>query len=319
MNSSSVRVGAIDIGSNSTNLLIVEIDVEKGTSSILQRVVTTTRLGAAVDSTRMLSVESMTRTLDVLTQYRAVLDHHRVGPVRVVASNSCREDVDWTGLVARVSEATRFDIEPLSVSDAGRLSYAGAMTGRRPGPMGDLVIDIGDGSTGFILGVDGALESAHCIAVGAGRLTERHLLADPPRPEDLSNAVGDTADLVDDLMRHTPSLSGRRQVIGVGGIIDTIAAVETGVADPAGHDGLVLSRTAIEEVFRTLATEPLRDRVHNPGLPAERAGIIVGGCCILVAALRRLQIDSLVVARHDILDGICAEFATQVGTGDVRR
>lgn len=313
MNSSSVRVGAIDIGSNSTNLLIVEVGPATGDLVTVERVVSTTRLGAGVDSTRVLSDESMNRTLDVLEQYRGLLDRHGVERSRVVASSACRDAANSADFFGRVRERTRLAVDLLSGADEGRLAYSGAMTGLRSDPMGDLVIDIGGGSTEFILGQDGAVESAHSIDVGAVRLTDRHLRTDPPRPEDLTNAIGDATDLIDDLVRQVPALAGRRQVIGVAGTIDTIAAVEIGEINPSARHGFVLTRAAVEDVFRTLATEPLRDRVHNPGLPAERADIIVGGCCVLVAAFRRLQLEALTVSTRNILDGLCAELVADGG------
>lgn len=305
-----VRVGAVDIGSNSTNLLIADIDPSTGASTTIERIVSTTRLGAGVDSSRRLADDAMQRTLDVLARYRDLLDRHGVASSRVVASSACRDATNSASFFADVHERTRLVVDLLSGEDEGRLAYGGAMTGLTSDPMGNLVIDIGGGSTEFILGSTD-VESSHSIDVGAVRLTDRHLRTDPPRPEDLTNAIGDATDLIDDLVRHVPALTGRRQVVGVAGTIDTIAAVEIGsiAADGESRHGFELTRAAVEDVFRTLATEPLRDRVHNPGLPADRADIIVGGCCVLVAAFRRLNLDSLVVSSRNILDGICAELA----------
>ena len=98
-------------------------------------------------------------------------------------------------------------------------------------------------------------------------------------------------------------------MLGIAGTITTIAAVEIGlpVYDPERVHGAALSRAAIEEVFRTLATEPLADRIHNPGLPRERADVIVGGCCVLVAIMRTWHVPQLVVSHRNLLDGVCDE------------
>ena len=98
-------------------------------------------------------------------------------------------------------------------------------------------------------------------------------------------------------------------MVGVAGTIVTVAAVEVGqkTFDPSALHKLKLSREAIEDVFRTLATEPLSDRVFNPGLPRDRADIIVGGCCVLVAVMRRLQISELTVSQYNLLDGLISE------------
>ena len=298
-------IAAIDIGSNSTNLLITESTASS--LMVVDRLSNTTRLGAGVDVSHQLTHDSMSRTLEVLAAYRTLIDHRGVSRTRVVASSACRDATNSTNFFDQVTARTRFEVDVLSGEDEGRLAYRGALSGMRSDPMGNLVIDIGGGSTELIRGGD-QVEMAHSIDVGAVRLTDRHLRTDPPRPEDLTNAIGDVIDLVDDIARIDPAITGRRQVIGVGGTIETIAAVEIGgAASSDAQHGFVLSRTAVEEVFRTLATEPLPDRVHNPGLPADRADIVVGGCCVLVGLMRRLRLDEIIVSSHDIRDGICLE------------
>ncbi len=108
-----------------------------------------------------------------------------------------------------------------------------------------------------------------------------------------------------------PGVGGAGTVLGVAGTITTVAAVEIGLAvyDPEVIHHFVLTRDAVEDVFRTLATESLADRVHNPGLPPERAPVIVGGLCVLVAIMRRLGLDELMVSESDILDGVLASLA----------
>jgi exopolyphosphatase/guanosine-5'-triphosphate,3'-diphosphate pyrophosphatase len=166
------------------------------------------------------------------------------------------------------------------------------------------VIDIGGGSTEFAVGGADSVQIAS-IDLGSVSLTEQELHTDPPRPEELANAIGRVADEVDDVVRAMPELPSAR-LIGVAGTITTVAAVELGLEpyDPERIHLFVLTRQAAEDVLRTLATERLADRIHNPGLQAERADIIVGGCCILVAIMRRLEATELVVSECDLLDGL---------------
>jgi exopolyphosphatase/guanosine-5'-triphosphate,3'-diphosphate pyrophosphatase len=123
-------------------------------------------------------------------------------------------------------------------------------------------------------------------------------------------------DLLEDVERDLPGIAARPMLLGIAGTITTIAAVEIGlpVYDPARVHGAALSRPAIEEVFRTLATEPLADRIHNPGLPRERADVIVGGCCVMVAIMRTWHVDELVVSNRTLLDGVCAELLDEFGS-----
>ncbi|MGA0878895.1 MAG: hypothetical protein ACO3SP_07225, partial [Ilumatobacteraceae bacterium] len=136
---------------------------------------------------------------------------------------------------------------------------------------------------------------------------ERHLRADPPQPEELINAIGDVQDLFTDSCRDLDGLADVDQLIGCSGTVVTVAAIELGGFDRRALQGFELSRAAVEDVFRTVATESLADRLHNPGLPPERADIIVGGCCALVAIMRALDAPSITVSTRNILDGLCAE------------
>jgi exopolyphosphatase/guanosine-5'-triphosphate,3'-diphosphate pyrophosphatase len=186
-----------------------------------------------------------------------------------------------------------------------------------------MVIDIGGASTELTVGTHPgvpAQSSAHSSAqssaltsvslpFGVVTLTEAELHSDPPRAEELSNAVSMVGDAVDNAAIEYPQLAGAQRVVGVAGSIVTIAAVELGLQqfDAARLHGMVLTKSAAEDVFRTLATERLADRVHNPGLPVERAGVIVGGCCLLVAIMRRLHLDHIIVSTHNLLDGVVAE------------
>jgi len=299
--SSTSPVAVIDVGTNSTNLLVVD-----ATGSQLDRRVTVTRLGRGLVSTGKLSEEGIDATVATIKQY---VDSIESGTrIRIVATEACRRASNSTMFLEAVLAATGHSVEIISGEDEGRLAYAGALSGTGNATQSTLVIDIGGGSTEVMFG-DTELRWAHSIPCGAVTQSERHLEHDPPRPEELTNAIGEVADHLDDILREHPAALEVTSVVGVAGTIVTVAAIELGLAqfDASRLHGFVLTREAAEDVFRTLATEALADRVHNPGLPRERADIIVGGCCVLVALLRRLKIDSLVVSTHSLLDGVAHE------------
>jgi len=292
-------VAAIDIGTNTTNLLISNGDD-------LVRKVTTTRLGAGVDRTRRLSDDAMAATLACLASYRQLLDQHPVSRLRVVASSACRDAGNRDDFFDQVARILGVRPEILSGVDEGRLTYAGVVSGLPVSRVGHLVIDIGGGSTELMLGRE-ALIDVRSLDAGAVRLTERHLRADPPAPEELINAIGDVQDLFTDTCRDLDGLASVDQLIGCSGTIVTVAAIELGAFDRSALQGFELSRAAVEDVFRTVATETLADRRHNPGLSPDRADIIVGGCCALVAIMRALDAPSITVSTRNILDGLCAD------------
>ena len=294
-------VAVIDVGTNSTNLLVVD-----ATGSPLDRRVTVTRLGRGLAASGNLSEEGIATTVATIKQY---VDSIEAGTrIRIVATEACRRAGNAKDFLDAVLSATGQYMEIVSGEDEGRLAFAGALSGTSNADRPTLVIDIGGGSTEVMFG-DGELRWAHSIPCGAVTQSEQHLKHDPPRPEELTNAIGEVTDHVDDILREHPEALEATSVVGVAGTIVTVAAVELGLAqfDASRLHGFVLTREAAEDVFRTLATESLADRVHNPGLPRERADIIVGGCCVLVALLRRLKIDSLVVSTHSLLDGVAHE------------
>lgn len=296
-------VAAVDLGSNSVRLLVTDAD-----GRALVRRAEITRLGAGVARTGALSPEGVDATEAVLRDYRRALDELGVGAVRVVATAAARRATDPSAALARLGTAIGAPVEILAGDEEGRLSFRGAVADLDPAGAPFLVVDIGGGSTELVVGTDAA-GAADSIDVGCVTLTEAELHHDPPLPEELTNAIGTAADALADAWRRQPELRDATTLVGVAGTITTTAAVELGLAryDREAVHGLVLERAAVEDVFRTLATEPLADRVHNPGLARERADVIVGGLCILVALLRHLPADELRVADADLLDAIAAD------------
>jgi len=296
-------VAAIDIGTNSTNLLIVSPDGDE-----LAREVHVTRIGEGVAETKTLSDAAIARTLARLEIYKSLIEQHGAAKIRVVATEACRLATNCDQFFGAVKDLLGVTPELLSGDDEGILAYRGALGGWAPTDEPTFVFDIGGGSTEFMVGTT-VLRNVVSIPVGAVVVTEKEFHRDPPRPEELTNAIGLVTDFLDDIVRDCPDLSSATRVIGVAGTIVTVAAVELGLKtfDASRLHGMTLTRSAVEDVFRTLATEPLRDRLHNPGLPPDRADIIVGGCCVLVAIMRKLRLDSITVSTHNILDGIVAE------------
>ncbi len=304
-------VAAVDIGTNSTNLLVRDAEGRE-----LERIVNITRLGRGVDASGRLAADAIERTCAVLRGYAEVLARHGVNTerdLRVITTSAARDAANRDEFFAAVREANGRAPDLLSGDDEGRLAHRGALSGLALGDGWHLLVDIGGGSTELVLGEKTAgrlgVRAVRSLDVGAVRLTERYLHGDPPRPEELTNAIGDAYDLVDDALREIPDLALVTQLVGTAGTIVTAAAVEIGqhTFDPAQLHGFRFERDAVEDVFRTLATEALTDRVHNPGLPADRADVIVGGLCVLVAIMRRWDARDILVSAHNIMDGVCAE------------
>lgn len=303
----STNFAAIDIGSNSTNLLITDAE-----GKTIERIVRSTRLGADLVKTNLLSAESIQRTIKCLAEYETLIGQYNVVHRRVVATAACRiakNTDEFFGAAAKVLGA---EPELISGEAEGALAFAGATTSFESS-QSTLVIDIGGASTELMVGRE-KLDFAVSLPFGAVNVTEAELHRDPPRPEELTNAISLVSDAVDDVAHGYQQINHVERIIGVAGTVVTIGAVEIGqrVFDADELHNLRLTRDAVEDVFRTLATESLGDRVHNPGLPRDRADIIVGGCCVLVAVMRRLQISELIVSQYNLLDGLISELRKKI-------
>jgi len=305
-------LAAIDCGTNSTRLLISE-----GTGAdrrTLDRQMVITRLGRGVDATGRLDAAAIERTIAVLGQYRTAMDAHGVTALRVAATSAARDASNADDFFDAAEAVVGVRPELLSGAEEGELSFAGATADLAVANGPFLVVDIGGGSTECMVGTD-RVEEVRSFDIGCVRLTERHLASDPPAPEELSNAIAEAMGWFDDLLREVPGATAARTVVGLAGTISTVAAVEIGLAewDRDAIHHFHLTRAAIEDVFRTLATETLADRIHNPGLDPARADVIVGGCCALVALVRTLGIDEVLVSESDILDGLVLSLADRGG------
>jgi exopolyphosphatase/guanosine-5'-triphosphate,3'-diphosphate pyrophosphatase len=305
MRPDSEVLAAVDCGTNSTRLL-----VSAGGQRTLERLMRITRLGQGVDATGALAPDAVDRTIGVLREYRDVMDKHGVERTRMTATSAGRDASNRHEFFDRAEEVIGVRPELLSGDEEGRLSFRGATAELDPSIGPFLVVDIGGGSTEFATGTtepDGVLS----VDIGCVRLTEKFLHHDPPTPEELSQVISVARDYIEDVAREIPSSRDARQLVGLAGTVTTVAAVEQGLS---GYDRdrihhFVLTRAAAEDVFRTLATEPRADRVHNPGLEEARADVIVGGAAILVSVMRFFEFDECLVSESDILDGLVLSLA----------
>jgi exopolyphosphatase/guanosine-5'-triphosphate,3'-diphosphate pyrophosphatase len=294
-------LAAIDCGTNSTRLLIVD------DGRTVERLMRITRLGQGVDATGRLAPEAIERTTSVLAEYREVMDRHGVERVRMTATSAARDADNREAFFVAAEHAVGVRPELLSGLEEGRLSFAGATAELDPADGPFLVVDIGGGSTEFAVGTE-ECEGAMSIDIGCVRLTEKFLDHDPPRADELSACLSVVQTYLDDVARDLPAAPAAQTFVGLAGTVSTVAAVELGLAqyDRDAIHHLELSHEAVEDVFRTLATETRAQRLANPGMEEARADVIVGGCCILVKLMRQFGLATCLVSEADILDGLVA-------------
>lgn len=301
---------AVDSGTNSTRLLVVDAD---GAEVTRRSVIT--RLGAGVDANGKLDDAALERTLAVIREYRDAWHEAGVASadVRIAATSAVRDAVDRDRYFDAVADQTGVRAEVLSGDEEARLSFAGAAGAVEvDGPV--LVVDVGGGSTELIVGdADGRLQAAHSMQVGAVRVTERLLLGDPPAAEEVEAARSMIAEELEAaegaLAIGGGALSLVRSVVGVAGTVTTLAAVHvdaTSPDDPSLH-GHRIPAEAVSTLVDRLLSMTVEERAALPPMPAGRADVIAGGALVLEAVLRRAKGDHLVVSRADILDGLVAD------------
>jgi exopolyphosphatase/guanosine-5'-triphosphate,3'-diphosphate pyrophosphatase len=305
------RVAAVDIGTNSVRLLVAEIDGEGRDAPLktIERRTHITRLGQGVNQSRRLDPAAIARTLDVLRDYREVIAAHGATRVRAAATSASRDATNRDEFFDPAEELLGMRPELLSGDEEARLEYWGATVGLTE-PQPYLLVDVGGGSTEFIAGGD-TPEDLVSVDIGCVRLTEQFLHSDPPSAEELSVAVSVVRDHLADVDRTVPGAGAAKTLIGTAGTAWTMGAIELGIdtSESERIHHFRLTRAAAEEIFRTLATEPIERRRHNPGLEPGRVDVIVGGVIVIVSVMRQWGFDEMLISEADILDGLARSIA----------
>jgi len=297
-----MRVAAVDMGTNSTRLLVA--DVEDGRVDEVVNELRVTRLGQGVDRTKHLAGEAVERTFAVLHEYRALIDDAGAPPVLATATSAVRDADNGADFLARVEAELGFETRLLSGLEEGRTTFSGVMTGNAA-PAGRLaIVDVGGGSTEVSVGAADGLEQSVSLDAGCVRATERWLAEGAVAPDRIARArtaletlfareVGDA---------FLPVDSG----IAVAGTATTLAALDLGLEryDRERTHGHLLGRPAIETWLERLAPLSIEERMALGPIPRGRAPVLVGGILVLAAALDRLGLEVVTVSERDILHGI---------------
>ncbi|GAC1383216.1 MAG: Ppx/GppA phosphatase family protein [Marmoricola sp.] len=310
-----MRVAAYDCGTNSLRLLVADVDPARGTMTELARDMRIVRLGEGVDRTGRIGDAALGRTLDALRDFDAVARGFGVDRTRFCATSAARDAENAAEFAAAVREIIGVEPEVISGDEEAALSFAGAVgglgsLGRREHPQPHLVVDIGGGSTEFILGAE-TVTASRSLDIGSVRLAERHFADDPPSAEQVAAATADVEAAIDTLAGAGVDLTTARTVVGVAGTVTTIAAGALGLATydrtAIHHADLPVGRVQ-ETIAQLIAMSSMQRRALGYMHPG-RADVIGAGAVILDVLLRRTRVGSVLVSEQDILDGIALSCA----------
>ncbi|MFE1171672.1 exopolyphosphatase [Streptomyces sp. NPDC058773] len=306
------RVAAIDCGTNSIRLLVADADPATGELKDLDRRMQIVRLGQDVDRTGRLAPEALERTFAACREYAAVIKGLGAERVRFVATSASRDAENRDDFVRGVVDILGVEPEVITGDQEAEFSFNGAtkeLTGHDGHERPFLVVDIGGGSTEFVLGSD-AVRAARSVDVGCVRMTERHLvhggdISDPPAEGQIAAIKADVAAALDRAEETVP-LREAATLVGLAGSVTTVAAIALGLD---GYDSEAIhhsriSLATVREITGRLLSSTHAERAAIPVMHPGRVDVIGAGALVLLSIMERSGAEEVVVSEHDILDGI---------------
>lgn len=306
------RVAAIDCGTNSIRLLVADVDPATGDFTELDRRMEIVRLGQGVDRTGRLAPEALERTFGACRAYAAVIKELGAERVRFVATSASRDAENSDTFVRGVLDILGVEPEVVTGAQEAQLSFDGATKELAGGDHLEkpyLVVDIGGGSTEFVVG-DDRVRAARSVDIGCVRMTERHLVldgaaVDPPTPDRVAAIRADIGSALD-LAEETVPLASAATLVGLAGTVTTVAAIALGLeeydSEAIHHSRVSLER--VREITERLLASTHEERAAIPAMHPGRVDVIASGALVLLAVMERSGAGEVVVSEHDILDGI---------------
>ncbi|MET7308318.1 MULTISPECIES: Ppx/GppA phosphatase family protein [unclassified Streptomyces] len=306
------RVAAIDCGTNSIRLLVADADPATGELTELDRRMEIVRLGQGVDRTGRLAPDALERTFAACRRYADVIKAHGAEKLRFVATSASRDAENRDEFVRGVLDILGVEPEVISGDQEAEFSFEGAtkeLAGRNHLAKPYLVVDIGGGSTEFVVGDDRVL-AARSVDIGCVRMTERHLVrdgvvTDPPTLGQIT-AIRADIDAALDLAEESVPLTEAATLVGLAGTVTTVAAIALGLQEydsEAIHHSRI-SFEQVQEITGRLVTSTHAERAAIPAMHPGRVDVITSGALVLLAVMKRTGAREVVVSEHDILDGI---------------
>jgi exopolyphosphatase/guanosine-5'-triphosphate,3'-diphosphate pyrophosphatase len=306
-----MRVAVVDLGTNTTRVLVA--DVQDGAVHELERRTHVTRLGEGVDATNRLADAAIERVTNVLDEYKQVIDQLQPERTVALATSATRDAKNGDEFRQMLHDRYGFDARIIPGEEEARLTFLGATAARPPGDGPFVVIDIGGGSTEFVVGSAGS-DPTFRVSTQAGsvRQTERHIHEDPPSDEDLITLRAAVHSIIEN---NVPAdvRDAITKGIAVAGTATSLAAIDQQLDpyDPDQVDGYGLLREACHRMLGELSAVPLDERKQITGLHPDRAPTIIAGTAILVESMHVFDLDQVEVSEADILHGAALDVASK--------
>jgi exopolyphosphatase / guanosine-5'-triphosphate,3'-diphosphate pyrophosphatase len=313
------RLATIDLGTNTVRMLVAETD---GASwRPVRQAQRVTRLGEGQGSDGILREAPMTRTVNAVGEFVATARALGAEQVRIVATSAARDGANSLDLAARVRAATGEPVEIVSGQDEARLTLRGVEAGLPGLERPFVLLDIGGGSTELVLVQAATAPLAVSLRLGVVRLAERFTDAGPVRPDQFEAMIREAAGQLADGVPSAMSAPGARTVVGTGGTVTSLAALDLGLAayDATRVHGLVLTREAVERLRTRLSAMTVAARATLPSVEPGRADLLVPGAAICLSTLDHLRLPSMLVSDQGLREGILLDLLERGAPREVDR
>lgn len=300
-----MKIGAIDIGTNSMRLLVAEyID---GKLYNREKFVNTTRIGQGVDSEGYISEEAIERNIKALKEFSDIANEKGCEYIYCIGTSALRDSKNGNEFIDLAKVETNLDVDIISGEEESNLGFIGVLQGLDD-TNNILVLDIGGGSTEFILGDESGIKYAKSENVGALRMTEKFLATDPiceNEFEDMSNFIEETISDTINILKE----KNIRQIVGIGGTITSVSAInqELETYSMEKIHGSKVNEKELDNILQNLKKMTLNDKKNIKGLQPKRADIITAGVRILNIIMKKLEKENIIVSEYDNLEGLICQ------------
>ncbi len=296
------KYAVIDIGTNSIRMLLAE--VKDGEIKNSTKVLEMTRIGKGVNKTKRLSDDAMDRSIDALRKFKDLAIDYGASEIKAIATSAVRDALNKDEFITRVKEELGMEIDVISGEKEAELGFAGVIYGNMSKSQDILVIDIGGGSTEFIIGVGNEIKYRTSIDVGAVRMTDKHISTDPISDDEFNNLAQDIEKILRDVIVKIKEYN-IEEVFGIGGTVTTLAAIDQNLDmyDRNKVHNYKLKTYEIEDMIDRFKSLNNDARKKIKGLQPKRADIILAGSIILYEILKALGVEQIIISDYDNLEG----------------
>ena len=302
-----MKVGTIDIGTNSMRLLIA--DYENNKIKNRKKYINTTRIGQGVDKEGYITEEALERNLNALKEFADKCIEEKCEKVYCMGTSALRDSKNGQYFVDRAKELTNIDVKIICGQEESNLGFMGVLEGTEGNKKDDiLVMDIGGGSTEFIVGNEDGIKFSKSENVGALRMTEKFITTDPISDEEFNNMTKFIEDTISSTLEKLKSMHISK-LVGIGGAITSLSAInqQLEIYSMEKVHNSVVTKKELEKILQNLKNMTLNDKKTIKGLQPKRADIITAGVKILHIVMENLEFEEIMISEYDNLEGLICQ------------